>query len=192
MRNCELIRETKETYIDLKLNLDGIGKNSIFTGIDFFDHMLLGFAVHSGFDIDLKVKGDLKVDCHHTVEDTGIALGQAINTALGKKTGITRFAESFIPMDETLSFCAVDISGRPFLVFDAEFKRQFAGDYETAVTEEFFRALAANANLTLHIKNIYGSNDHHKIESIFKAVARALKIAAAITGDRVPSSKGTL
>lgn len=192
MRNCELKRETKETSIDLKLNLDGTGKNSISTGIDFFDHMLTGFAVHSGFDIELKVKGDLKVDCHHTVEDTGIVLGQAINTALGKKEGISRFAESFIPMDETLSFCAVDISGRPFLVFDAAFKRQFAGDYETAVTEEFFRALAINANLTLHIKNIYGSNDHHKIESIFKAAARALKIASRITGTAVPSSKGVL
>lgn len=192
MRKCELTRETKETKVELKIDLDGIGNNSISTGIDFFDHMLLGFAVHSGFDIDLKIKGDLKVDCHHTVEDAGIVLGQAINKALGVKKGIVRFAESYVPMDEALSFCAVDISGRPFLVFKADFKRQFAGEFETATTEEFFRAFSTNSNITMHIKNEYGSNDHHKIESIFKAAARALKQAVRIDGDKIPSSKGTL
>ena len=192
MRTVKIKRETKETNIELELNLDGSGVNNISTGLDFFDHMLSGFAVHSGFDINLKAKGDLKVDCHHTVEDTGIVLGQAINSALGDKKGITRFADSFIPMDETLSFCALDISGRPYLVFDAKFERQFAGDFETAVTEEFFRALSTNANLTLHIKNIYGTNDHHKIESIFKSVARALRTATKICGNKIPSSKGSL
>lgn len=192
MRKFEIKRETKETNVELKINLDGAGINSISTGIDFFDHMLTGFAVHSGFDIDLKIKGDLKVDCHHTVEDAGIVLGQAIKTALGEKKGIARFGECYVPMDEALSFCAVDISGRPFLVFEANFKRQFAGDFETAVTEEFFRALIVNAGITMHIKNEYGSNDHHKIESLFKAAARALKAAVKIEGDKIPSSKGTL
>ncbi|MCL1901388.1 MAG: imidazoleglycerol-phosphate dehydratase HisB [Firmicutes bacterium] len=185
-------RQTKETEIELKLNIDGSGKNKISTGIDFFDHMLTSFSVHSGFDIELKVKGDLKVDCHHTVEDTGIVLGQALNFALADKRGITRFGSCFIPMDETLSFCAADVCGRAFLVFDAEFKRQFAGDLETATVEEFFRAFAVNANITLHIKNYYGTNDHHKIESMFKAMARTLKAAVKAEGDIIPSSKGKL
>jgi len=192
MRKYEINRQTKETEIDLKLNLDGSGNCKISTGIDFFDHMLNSFAVHSGFDIELKVKGDLKVDCHHTVEDTGIVLGQAIDFALKDKRGIARFGESFVPMDEVLSFCVVDVCGRPFLVFDAEFKRQFAGDLETATIEEFFRAFAVNANITLHIKNYYGANDHHKIESMFKAAARALKAAVKTDGDKIPSSKGKL
>lgn len=192
MRKYEINRQTKETKIDLKINLDGSGNNKISTGIDFFDHMLTSFSVHSGFDIELKVNGDLKVDCHHTVEDTGIVLGQALNYALADKRGIARFGSSFIPMDETLSFCAVDVGGRAFIVFDAEFKRQFAGDLETATLEEFFRAFAINANITLHIKNFYGTNDHHKIESMFKAMARSLKDAVKIIGDKVPSSKGKL
>ena len=192
MRKYEINRQTKETEIDLKINLDGTGNNKISTGIDFFDHMLTSFSVHSGFDIELKVKGDLKVDCHHTVEDTGIVLGQAFSSAIKDKRGIARFGSCFIPMDETLSFCAADVSGRAFLVFDAEFKRQFAGDLETATVEEFFRAFTINANITLHIKNYYGTNDHHKIESMFKAMARTLKDAVKVTGDKVPSSKGKL
>ena len=192
MRKYEINRQTKETEIYLKLNLDGSGNNKISTGIDFFDHMLTSFSIHSGFDIELKVKGDLKVDCHHTVEDTGIVLGQALNFALSDKRGIARFGSCFIPMDETLSFCAVDVGGRAFLIFDAEFKRQFAGDLETATMEEFFRAFTVNANVTLHIKNYYGTNDHHKIESMFKAMARALKDAVKITSDKIPSSKGKL
>lgn len=192
MRTSEIKRVTKETDIDLFICLDG-GKNiEIDTGLGFFDHMLTSLCVHAGFDIKLKVSGDLNVDCHHTVEDTGIVLGQAINKALGDKRGIARFADAYIPMDESLSFCAVDISGRPYLVFDAEFKNQFIGTFDTCMIEEFMHALSVSANMTLHIKNVYGADDHHKAESMFKALAYCLRQAVFVRGNEIMSSKGML
>ena len=190
-RICEITRKTKETDIYLKLSLDG-GEVKISTGVGFFDHMLTAFAVHSGFGLEVNVKGDLEVDCHHTVEDTGIALGQAFAKAIGDKRGIKRFGSSYVPMDEALAFCALDISGRAFLVFDADFKYQSCGDYDTAMTEEFMRAVASNAMITLHLKCEYGSNDHHITEGLYKAFARALREAVKIEGDKILSSKGTL
>jgi len=191
MREAQVKRTTKETDILLDINLDG-GKVEIETGIGFFDHMLTSMFVHAGFGVTLKVKGDLEVDCHHTVEDTGIVLGQAITKVLGDKKGITRFGSAYIPMDEALSFCALDISGRPYLVFDAKFNNQFIGNFDTCMIEEFFRALAMTANITLHIKNVYGADDHHKAESMFKSLAYSLKQAVKISGDKILSSKGML
>ncbi len=190
-RICEITRKTKETDIYLKLSLDG-GDVRISTGVGFFDHMLTAFAVHSGFGLELCVKGDLEVDCHHTVEDTGIALGQAFAKAIGDKRGIKRFGSAYVPMDEALTFCAVDISGRAFLCFDADFKYQSCGDYDTAMTEEFMRAFASNAMITLHLRCEYGANDHHITEGLYKAFARALREAARIESDKILSSKGTL
>lgn len=192
MRVSEIKRKTTETDISVKLNLDGSGNVKVETGLGFFDHMLTAMFVHSGFDIELSVKGDLQVDSHHTVEDTGIVLGQALQKALGDKKGIVRFSDCYIPMDESLSFCAIDISGRPYLVFDAEFKNQFIGAFDTCMIEEFMRAFSVNASVTLHIKNVYGADDHHKAESMFKALAYCLKSAAAVKGDRIMSSKGVL
>jgi len=192
MRNAEINRKTKETDISLKLNLDG-GDISIDTGIGFFDHMLNSFAAHGGFGLSVKVKGDLNVDDHHTIEDTGIVLGAAFKEALGDKSSIDRFASFYVPMDEALSFASVDISGRPFLVFDADFPQEKCGDYTSAMTVEFMRALAYNAGITLHIKCLYGSNSHHIIESIYKAVAHSLKLAAKCNDSgAVLSTKGVL
>lgn len=191
MRTAEIKRVTKETDIYLNLNLNG-GKVEIETGLGFFDHMLTSMFTHSGFGVTLKVKGDLEVDCHHTIEDTGIVIGQALEKALGDKKGITRFANTYIPMDEALSFCALDISGRPYLVFDAKFNNQFIGAFDTCMIEEFFRAFAMTAKLTLHIKNVYGDDDHHKAESMFKALAYSLKSAVKISGNKIMSSKGIL
>ncbi len=185
-------RKTKETDICTELELYG-GNVEISTGIGFFDHMLTAFAVHGGFGITASVKGDLNVDCHHTVEDTGIALGKAFNEALGDKSGIERYGTFFIPMDESLAMASVDISGRPFLVFDAEFPQERVGEFDTCMTEEFFRAFAFNAGITLHIKVMYGKNSHHMIEAIFKAVAHAMRVAAAKTDNNTPlSTKGVL
>lgn len=192
MRTSELNRKTKETDIVLTVNLDGKGDISISTGIAFFDHMLTAFSTHSGIDIMLNMKGDLAVDCHHTVEDAGIAIGKAIKAALGDKRGIVRFADCFIPMDETLAFAALDVSGRSYLEFYARFEHDKCGDYETAVTEEFMRALAFNAEVTLHLRSMYGTNDHHKTEALYKAAARAFKAALKVEGNAVPSSKGCL
>jgi imidazoleglycerol-phosphate dehydratase len=192
MRTASITRKTNETDIKLSINLDGTGKHSISTGIGFFDHMLTAFSVHSGIDIDLKVVGDLIVDDHHTVEDTGIALGQAFALALGDKAGIARYGTAFIPMDEALGFASLDISGRPYLVFNAEFNDDRTGDYDNCLTEEFWRAFAMNALITLHTSCGYGKNDHHKNEAIFKAVAHALKDALKINGSTVLSSKGVL
>ena len=192
MREASISRKTKETDIELYLNLDGTGKNSISTGIGFFDHMLTAFSVHSGFDLKLKVIGDLEVDGHHTVEDTGIALGQAFCKAIGDKLGIKRYGTSFIPMDEALGFCSLDISGRAFLVFSASYNTDKTGEFDNCLTEEFFRAFSMNSLITLHTSVGYGKNDHHKIEAIFKAVAHALKDAVKIEGDSVLSSKGVL
>lgn len=192
MRNAQINRKTNETEISLVLNLDGTSKVKSQTGIGFFDHMINCFATHSGFDINLVISGDLGVDCHHTVEDAGIVIGKAIKEALGDKKGINRFADCFLPMDESLAFAALDISGRGFLDYNAKFDYKNCGDYETDSTIEFFKALVFNAEITLHLKCLYGGNDHHRIEALFKAVARCLKIAVEIKGVNCPSSKGLI
>ena len=192
MRTSEIKRTTKETDIEIAVNLDGEGKVSVDTGIGFFDHMLTAFGVHSGIDLQVMCKGDLQVDGHHTVEDIGIVLGQAFSTALGDKAGIARYGSAFVPMDEALGFCALDISGRPFLAFNADFNDERIGEYDTCLTEEFFRAFAFNSGITLHIRKEYGKNDHHVAEALFKAVAHALKEAMEIKGDKILSTKGVL
>lgn len=192
MRTASIARSTKETNINIALDLDGKGSNQISTGIGFFDHMLTALAVHSGIDMNIDAVGDLVVDGHHTVEDTGIVLGQAFAKAIGDKNGITRYGTSSIPMDESLASVSLDISGRPFLVFNAEFSDDKIGDYDTCLTEEFFRAFAFNAGITLHINLQYGKNDHHKAEAIYKAAAHALKEAVSISGNAVLSTKGVL
>ncbi len=192
MRTAEIKRKTKETDIILALNIDG-GEVFVDTGIGFFDHMLNSFAVHGGFGLKVKVIGDLNVDDHHTVEDTGIALGQAFFKSLGDKSSIERFGSFYVPMDEALAFASVDISGRPFMVFDADFPQEKCGDYTSAMTVEFMRAFAYNAGITLHIKSLYGYNSHHITEAIYKAVAHALKIAVKDNGSgAVLSTKGVL
>ena len=193
MRESQVKRKTKETDIEVKVTLDGQGKADIDTGIGFFDHMLTALSVHSGISMDIKVKGDLHVDGHHTVEDTGIVLGKALYEALGDKSGITRYGSAFIPMDESLSFCSLDISNRPFLVFQGSFTNAMIGSYDACLTEEFFRAFAFNAGITLHVNMMYGSNDHHKCEAAFKAVAHALKTAVTPLSDgKTLSTKGVL
>lgn len=191
MRTSTQKRTTKETDIHLALSVDG-GDVNINTGIGFFDHMLTAFAVHGGFGLQLTVKGDLHVDCHHTIEDTGIVLGKAFDEALQYKGGIARFGNFYVPMDEALAFCAADISGRPFLVFQAAFSEDRVGAYDSCMTEEFFRAFAAHAGITLHVKLEYGKNTHHCVEAIYKAVAHALKMACKPTGEEVLSTKGVL
>lgn len=191
MRSAEVKRKTKETDIEISLCLDG-GEVKVNTGIGFFDHMLTAFGVHGGFGLNVKVKGDLEVDTHHTVEDTGIALGSAFKKALGDMGSINRYGSFYIPMDESLAFCSLDISNRPYLVFNADFNEEFCGEYETCCTEEFFRAFAVNAGITLHINVLYGKNSHHEIEAVFKAFAHAMKAACAKTQGGVLSTKGTL
>lgn len=192
MRTAEQSRETRETQISVRLALDG-GETKIQTGIGFFDHMLQAFATHGGFGLQVQVQGDLFVDGHHTVEDTGIVLGRAFRQALGDRSGIARFGSFYVPMDETLAFAAVDVSGRPFLVFQAEFPQQVVGAFDACLTEEFFRAFSMNAELTLHTRVEYGKNSHHMIEAMFKAVAHALRLAAAETAPgQVLSTKGSL
>lgn len=193
-RCAEIKRKTAETQISVKLNLDGEGKSDIATGIGFLDHMLTLLAKHSFMDLTVKAKGDLEVDSHHTVEDIGIVLGEALREALGDKAGIHRYGNCFIPMDETLAQVCLDFSGRPFLVFGAEIPKIQLGNYDTEMTEEFFRAVAMHCGLTLHIRVLYGSNVHHIIEAIFKAFARAVAEAAAVDPrvKGVMSSKGVL
>lgn len=187
-------RETKETDIKVEVNIDGEGKCNIDTGIGFFDHMLNLMAVHGGMDLKVMAKGDLFVDCHHTVEDVGITLGLCIKEALGDKVSIKRYGTAYTPMDETLAFVSLDISGRAFLVFDGDFTVDRLGELDTEMIEEFFRALAFNAGITLHIKIIHGQNNHHKAEAIFKAFGRALKEAMTIDEKikGVMSTKGVL
>jgi len=194
MRKSEIKRKTKETDIQLTLNLDGKGKYDIDTGIGFFDHMMELFSKHALFDLDLKIRGDLNVDEHHTVEDAGIVFGEAFKTALGDKKGIKRYATVFLPMDEALAMVSVDISGRPYCVFDASFEEKKAGGTSAQVYEECIRALAVNAGVTLHVRILYGSNTHHMIEAVFKGLARALREAAAFDPREkgVPSTKGLL
>lgn len=190
-RECTIRRDTKETQIALTVNLDGAGTFTGSSGIGFFDHMLTAFAVHGGFDLTLEMQGDLEVDCHHSVEDLGIVLGQAFGR-LCDKSAIARYGSFYIPMDEALCFCAVDISGRPFLVFDAAFTNPAVGSFDCCMTGEFFRAFAMNAGITLHLKALYGENDHHKIEALFKAAAHSLRMAVVPHEGNILSSKGVL
>lgn len=190
-RTAAIARKTKETDISLQLNLDG-GTVKVTTGIGFFDHMLTAFAFYAGFGMTLSAKGDLNVDGHHTVEDTGIVLGQALKTALGDRAGIRRFGSAYVPMDEALCFTALDCSGRSFLVFDAPMPQEKIGDYESCLTVEFMRAFAMNADLTLHQKAFYGDNAHHITEGLFKALGLALKDAVRQEGSEIPSTKGVL
>ena len=194
-RRGSVKRTTKETDIEVAVDLDGKGASSISTGIGFFDHMLDLLARHSRIDITVKAKGDLHIDHHHTTEDVGIALGQAVKQALGDMKGITRYADVHVPMDEALTRVAIDISGRPFLVFQAEFVRDKIGEFDTELVQEWFQAFAMNAGITLHAHCLYGTNDHHIAESCFKGLARALRTAIAIdprAKDEVPSTKGSL
>ncbi|MDY2593482.1 MAG: imidazoleglycerol-phosphate dehydratase HisB [Oliverpabstia sp.] len=193
-RNVLVKRDTKETKISLKLNIDGSGKSSLDTGIGFFNHMLDGFSRHGFFDLDVSVKGDLNVDCHHTIEDTGIVLGTAIKEALGDKAGIRRYGSMILPMDEALVLCAVDLSGRPYLQYHAEFTVPRVGDMDTEMAKEFFYAVSYAAGMNLHIKVLDGTNNHHIMEAMFKAFAKALDEATQedprIKG--VLSTKGSL
>ncbi len=190
MRQATITRKTGETCVTVSLNLDG-GSVSSDTGIGFFDHMLEAFALHAGFGLTVTAQGDLDVDGHHTVEDTGIVLGQALAKALSDKSGIARYGSFFIPMDEALSFCAVDVGGRPYLAFDAVFPQERVGAFETCLTPEFFRALAIHAGLTLHLRILRGENSHHMIEALFKAAGHALKAAVA-SAQGILSTKGVL
>ena len=195
MRKGAVARKTKETSIEVQLDLDGTGASDIATGVGFFDHMLDQLARHSLIDVTIRAEGDRHIDNHHTVEDVGIALGQALAKALGDKKGLARYADCLLPMDETLTRVALDVSGRPFLVFRTEFPTERIGAFDTQLVREFFQAFAGNAGLTLHIETLYGLNSHHIAESCFKGVARALKAAIAIDprqAERVPSTKGAL
>ena len=193
MKEATIERETKETKISISVKLDGNGQADIQTGIGFFDHMLTALSVHSGISMQIHVQGDLHEDGHHTVEDTGIVLGKALGEALGDKSGITRYGHAFIPMDEALAFCSLDLSNRPFLVFQGTFSNAMIGQYDACLTEEFFRAFAFQAGITLHINMMYGKNDHHKCEAAFKAVAHALKIAITpLKPGETLSTKGVL
>jgi imidazoleglycerol-phosphate dehydratase len=195
MRKAFISRKTKETAIEVRVDLDGRGAARISTGIGFFDHMLEQLARHSLIDIEIAAKGDLHIDFHHTVEDTGIALGQALRQALGEMRGITRFADVTLPMDETLTRVAIDLSGRPFLVFRTEFPRPKIGEFDTELVREFFQALATNLGMNLHVETLYGDNSHHIAESAFKALARALRGAVTLDprqAGEIPSTKGAL
>ncbi len=194
-RRGEIARKTKETRVSVKVDLDGTGVSKIATGIGFFDHMLEQFSKHALIDMEIAAKGDLHVDMHHTTEDVGIALGQAIDAALAERRGICRFASADLAMDEALTRVAIDVSGRPFLVWRVAFPTQKIGDFDTELVREFFQALAQNARITLHVENAYGDNAHHIAETCFKGVARALRAAVerdSRLGDAVPSTKGTL
>lgn len=193
-RTAEAVRNTKETQINALLELDGSGKSSIETGIGFFDHMLEGFSRHGFFDLVLKCSGDLEVDCHHTIEDTGIVLGTVIKKALGEKTGIRRFGSCILPMDETLVLCAVDLSGRPYLSFEAEFTAERVGGMDTEMVREFFYAVSYSCGMNLHIKVLTPGNNHHMIEAMFKSFAKALDMACGydVRIDNVLSTKGSL
>ena len=193
-RQATMTRETRETRITVTINLDGTGKADLSTGIGFFDHMLDGFARHGLFDLTVRCEGDLQVDCHHTIEDTGITLGTAIARALGDKAGILRYGSCLLPMDETLALCAVDLGGRPYFVYDAAFAAPACGGMDTQMAREFFYAVSYSAAMNLHLKVLYGENDHHKLEALFKAFAKAL--SAAVRQDPriegVLSTKGSL
>ena len=195
MRQAEISRKTGETDIRVLLNLDGTGKSTVETGVGFMDHMLMLFARHGRFDLEVSCKGDTYVDDHHSVEDIGIALGKAFEQALGDKKGVTRYGSTILPMDESLILSAVDLSGRGLLVYDLSIPAEKVGTFDTELTEEFFRALAHNAGMTLHIKQLSGGNSHHIIEGAFKSVARSLRTAVTIDPacvEEIPSTKGVL
>ena len=195
MRTAKIERKTNETAIAVEVNLDGTGKFDIDTGIGFLDHMLEQLSKHSLIDITLKAKGDLHIDMHHTTEDCGIAIGQAVAKALGDRRGITRYASAYLPMDETLVRIALDISGRPFLIWKASFSQPKVGDFDTELFREWFQAFAQNAGITLHVEALYGENNHHIAESCFKGLARALRQAVEIDprqANVIPSTKGSL
>lgn len=195
MRKAKLSRKTAETDISVEINVDGTGSYDVETGAGFFDHMLDQLSRHSLIDMKIRAKGDLHIDAHHTSEDTGIVLGQALSKALSDRKGITRYASIDLAMDETLTRAAVDVSGRPYLIWDVEFTAPKVGDYDTELFREFFQAFAQHAGITLHVKNHYGDNNHHIAETCFKAVARVLRTALEIDprqADRVPSTKGSL
>jgi imidazoleglycerol-phosphate dehydratase len=191
-RQAQVRRETGETLVAVALDLDGPVQTEIATGVPFFDHMLAQLGRHGRLGLSVKADGDLEVDAHHTVEDTGIALGQALAEALGDKAGVERFGDATVPIDEALVRAAVDLSGRPYLVYEADTPVALVGTYETTLTKHFFEALVANARITLHVAKLAGENSHHIQEAVFKAVAVALRRAVAVTGDGVPSTKGTL
>jgi imidazoleglycerol-phosphate dehydratase len=195
MRKAEIVRETKETSVTLAVDLDGTGRTSVATGVGFLDHMLDLLGRHARFDLDIKAVGDLHIDFHHTTEDVGIVLGQAVRKALGDMRGITRYADVLLPMDETLTRVAIDISGRPFLVFRTEFAVPKIGEFDTELVREFFQAFASNAGVTLHVETLYGVNAHHIAESCFKGLARVLRAAMAVdpaAAGEIPSTKGAL
>jgi imidazoleglycerol-phosphate dehydratase len=194
-RTAEIARDTKETQIRVRLDLDGTGRSTIATGIGFFDHMLDSFARHGGFDLQVETRGDLHIDMHHSVEDTGIVLGQAFHRALDGFKGVRRFGHAYIPMDEALTRCAVDLSNRPYLVWKVAFGRPKIGDMDTELFKEFHHAFAMHAGACVHLETLYGENSHHIAESGFKALARALRVAVEIdpkTGGEAPSTKGVL
>lgn len=191
-RQASITRTTKETSVSVTLGLDGPARTDIATGVPFFDHMLDQLGRHGRLDLSVKADGDLAVDAHHTVEDTGIALGQALAEALGDKAGVERFGDATVPIDEALVRAAVDLSGRPYLVYEADTPVALVGSYETTLTKHFFEALVANARITLHVRKLAGEGSHHITEAVFKAVAVALRRALAVTGSDVPSTKGTL
>ena len=195
MRLATVVRKTRETEIEVNLNLDGNGEYDVSTGIGFLDHMLEQLSRHSLIDLTVRAAGDLHIDFHHTTEDTGIVIGQAVHQALGDRKGIVRFASATIPMDETLSRVAIDVSDRPYLIWKVDFSRPKLGDMDTELFREWFQAFAQNARLTLHVENVYGANNHHIVESCFKALARALRTAVETdprAGEAVPSTKGTI
>ena len=193
-RKATVERNTNETKIRISIDLDGSGKRRIHTGVGFFDHMLDGFARHGLFDLDVECQGDLEIDCHHTIEDIGIVLGEAVGKAVGDKKGLSRYGHCLLPMDEALVLCAVDLGGRPYLVFDADFTDSKCGDMDTQMAREFFYAVSYSARMNIHLKALYGQNDHHIMEAMFKAFARSLRSACEkdprVTG--IPSTKGML
>ena len=191
-RTAEFVRETKETKVEVRLNLDGSGTTDIATGVPFFDHMLDQLGRHGRLDLTVRTAGDIELDAHHTVEDTGIALGQALAEALGDKAGVERFGDATVPIDEALVRCAIDLSGRPYLVYEADTPVELVGTYETTLTKHFFESVIANARVTLHVTKLAGDGSHHIQEAVFKAVGVALRRAVAVTGSGVPSTKGTL
>lgn len=192
MRRGFVERNTLETKVKVKINLDGSGKADIDTGIGFLDHMLTLFTFHSNFDLIVKCSGDLQVDDHHTIEDLGICLGQSFKDAIGEKVGIRRYSTVYIPMDESLAYASLDISNRPYLVFNVNFQSEKIGNMSTQMFKEFFRAFVNESRITLHINLLYGENDHHKIESVFKSFARALKEGSEVVSGDISSSKGVL
>lgn len=185
-------RKTKETDIRVSLNLDGAGQHQLSTGIPFFDHMLAQLARHGRFDLEINAKGDLEIDGHHTVEDVGLVLGQALREALGDRRGIVRFGNAFVPLDEALTRVVVDLSGRPYLVYKVDFRSVRVGDLQTELIEEFLKALVQEGRFNLHVENLYGRNQHHIAETVFKATARALHAATRVEHAEIPSTKGVL